>query len=214
MLSSIEGFTDTVLSAGFRKLATRIALLSLSVLILAWFVALWSQSASRIDETRYLYLGSEHLDPEGRHSCSTSPELHRAWNISRSSCTKDNLCLTFSEMGMFMERIINPKRLNFVCTTLLNLPVRVPCLCTMRLSNGTFLSFSSYSITGKSLPLYHVSYTLPFLFGTKDTFSDVIPYGLDIEYSVLLDSSRISAHLEKYDVNTFLRAVSYYQAPP
>ena len=210
-LSVREGFTDIVLSSGFRTFVTRVALGSLLVLLLAWIVGMWIQSSSRIDETRYLYLGPEHLDPKGRQSCSTSPELHRAWNISRCSCTKDNLCLTFSEMGMFMERIINPKRLNFVCTTLLNLPVRVPCLCTIRLTNGTFLSFSSYSITGKSLPFYRVSYTLPFLFGTKETFSDVIPYGLDIEYAILLDSSRISAHLEKYDVNTFLRAVSYYQ---
>ena len=207
---------DFVLSSGFRRTATRVVsgvLVSLTVLILAWVVAMWRPTASHVDETRFLYPGPGHLDREERHACYTSPELHRAWNISKSTCTADNLCLTFAEMGAFMERAIKPKELNFVCTTLLDLPVRVPCQCMIRLTNGTLLSFSSYSITGKSAPFYRVSYTLPFLFGNEMVFDDIIPHGLDIEYGVLFESSSMSTHLEKYDVNTFLRAISYYKFP-
>ena len=149
-----------------------------------------------------------------RHECKTeedNAELYMAWKVSKTSCNGTK-CIDFDHLNSYMKSMLIKfgDKTNYICTTMINTQVHLPCHCIITLKNDTLLSIQSYKIVDTSRNNVRFKYKDPLWNGEEDTVhSEVVPESIHAKIrSGLLGEERWDLRVfQLSDTLTFFRAI-------
>jgi len=102
---------------------------------------------------------------------------------------------------------------NFICTSMFDLNIKMPCHCVVLLKNGTLLSYSSLKIITESKRFVKYKYTLPLFTGNNLILSEPIPEWSIFEITSIYNDRKdnwTQLRLSNSDVNTLYQSYKYF----